>query len=70
MPPETKALPSIDDKVVIRDQNGIWKPAKVLSVEDDGSFVAEWVLSAGADCIKVDVRSAIAWRLADAPVPA
>ncbi len=62
--------PKRDDKVVIRDQNGIWKPAKVLGVEADGSFIAEWVLSAGADTITVRHDSAIAWRLADAPLPA
>lgn len=56
----------IEDKVVIRDQNGIWKPAVVELVANDG-FSAKWVLSAGSDDITVKYDGIIPWRLASDP---
>jgi len=67
-PLEETIMPDIDDKVVIRDGNGIWKPAVVVTVRDDG-FVAEWNRNAGADQIWIADKSTIAWRHAGAPLP-
>ena len=61
-------MPDIADEVVIRDGNGIWKPATVVAKTEAG-FIAEWVMSAGEDTILVLKKSTIAWRLADAAVP-
>jgi hypothetical protein len=58
----------VDDKVAIRDQNGIWKPAVVEETFPD-RFIARWVRSAGADLVTVRDNSAIAWRKAGAPIP-
>ena len=54
-----------DDKVIIRDQNGVWKPATIIATDIDG-FEAEWNLNAGADTIKVGYNSSISWRYSDA----
>jgi len=62
-----QARPESGDQVVIRDQNGIWKPAVVEGVAED-RFSAKWVRSAGPDNITVKYNSTIEWRLGDAPV--
>ena len=58
-----------DDKVIIRDQNGVWKPATIIATDLDG-FEAEWKLNAGADTIKVIYGPNVAWRFTDASVSA
>ena len=68
-PAEETIMPNIDDKIAVRDGTGIWKPAVVTLIKDDG-FVATFVRNAGPDNISIRKGSAIAWRLADAPVPA
>lgn len=55
------------DKVIIRDQNGVWKPATIIATELDG-FEAEWKLNAGSDTVKVIYGPTVAWRHANAVV--
>ena len=54
-----------DDKVVIRDGNGVWKPA-VVEIAAANGFSAKWVLSAGSDYITVKYDGITPWRHADA----
>ncbi len=62
-------MPKLDDKIAVRDGTGIWKPAVVTEMRDDG-FVATFVRNAGPDTITIKKTGTIAWSHEDAAVSA